>query len=77
MKLAVVFGGHTGSVPAVIRQERENPQEIKNKQALFVVNLPGKKWWHICIIRDRHKPEAPVTLTLERPLWTAKTTLTG
>lgn len=26
-----------------IKQERENPQEIEGKQALFVVNLPERK----------------------------------
>ena len=43
MKLTVDFGDHTRSILAGIRQERENPKEIENKQALFVLNLPDKK----------------------------------
>jgi len=43
MKLMVDFGDHTRSILAGIRKERENPQEIKNKQALFVLNLPDRK----------------------------------
>lgn len=43
MKLTVDFGDHTRSILAGIRQERENPREIENKQALFVLNLPDKK----------------------------------
>lgn len=43
MKLMVDFGDHTRSILAGIRQERENPKEIENKQALFVVNLPERK----------------------------------
>jgi tRNA-binding protein len=43
MKLIVDFGDHTRSILAGIKQERENPQEIKGKQALFVLNLPEKK----------------------------------
>jgi tRNA-binding protein len=43
MKLAVDFGDHTRSILAGIKQERENPEEIKGKQALFVLNLPEKK----------------------------------
>lgn len=40
MKLVVDFGDHRRTIVAGIRQERENPQEICGKQALFVVNLP-------------------------------------
>lgn len=43
MKLTVDFGDHTRSILAGIKQERENPKEIENKQALFVVNLPERK----------------------------------
>ena len=43
MKLMVDFGDHTRSILAGIKKERENPQEIENKQALFVVNLPQRK----------------------------------
>ncbi|MCW8336555.1 tRNA-binding protein [Vibrio paucivorans] len=43
MKLTVNFGDHTRSILAGIKQERENPNEIEGKQALFVVNLPERK----------------------------------
>lgn len=43
MKLTVDFGDHTRTILAGIKQERENPEEIENKQALFVVNLPERK----------------------------------
>ena len=43
MKLMVDFGDHTRSILAGIKQERENPKEIENKQALFVLNLPERK----------------------------------
>lgn len=43
MKLIVDFGDHSRSILAGIKQERENPQEIEGKQALFVVNLPERK----------------------------------
>ena len=43
MKLMVDFGDHTRSILAGIKQERENPKEIENKQALFVVNLTERK----------------------------------
>ena len=43
MKLTVDFGDHTRTILAGIKQERENPKEIENKQALFVVNLPERK----------------------------------
>ena len=43
MKLIVDFGDHTRSILAGIKQERENPQEIENSQALFVLNLPERK----------------------------------
>ena len=43
MKLTVDFGDHVRSILAGIKQERDNPNEIENKQALFVVNLPERK----------------------------------
>ena len=43
MKLTVDFGDHTRTILAGIKQERENPKEIENKQAPFVVNLPERK----------------------------------
>lgn len=43
MKLMANFGDHSRSVLAGIKQERENPNEIEGKQALFVLNLPKKK----------------------------------
>ena len=43
MKLTVDFGDHTRSILAGIKQERENPQEIEGKQALFVVNMSDRK----------------------------------
>lgn len=43
MKLTVDFGDHTRSILSGIKKERENPQEIEGKQALFVVNLPERK----------------------------------
>lgn len=43
MKLTVDFGDHTRTILSGIKQERENPQEIEGKQALFVVNLPDRK----------------------------------
>ena len=43
MKLTVDFGDHVRSILAGIKKEREDPYEIKGKQALFVVNLPARK----------------------------------
>ncbi|NNK94787.1 MAG: tRNA-binding protein [Desulfobacterales bacterium] len=43
MKLIVDFGDHTRSILAGIKQERHNPEEIEDKQALFIINLPEKK----------------------------------
>lgn len=43
MKLMVDFGDHTRSILAGIKQERENPKEIENRQALFIVNLPERE----------------------------------
>ena len=43
MRLTVNFGDHSRKILAGIRKERENPQEIVGKQALFVVNLEPRK----------------------------------
>ena len=43
LKLTVSFGDHTRQILAGIKQERENPEEIVGRQALFVVNLAPKK----------------------------------
>lgn len=43
MKLIVDFGDHQRSILAGIKKERNNPEEIEKKQALFVVNLPERK----------------------------------
>ena len=43
LKLTVDFGDHRRSILAGMKQERENPQEIEGRQALFVVNLEPKK----------------------------------
>lgn len=43
MRLIVDFGDHTRSILAGIKQERKNPKEIENKQALFIVNLPARE----------------------------------
>jgi tRNA-binding protein len=43
MRLTVNFGDHSRSILAGIRKERENPQEIVGKQALFAVNLEPRK----------------------------------
>jgi len=43
MKLTVDFGDHIRSIIAGIKQERDNPKEIENKQALFILNLSDKK----------------------------------
>jgi len=43
VRLTVDFGDHQRKILAGMKQERENPEEIKGKQALFVVNLEPKK----------------------------------
>ena len=42
VKLTVDFGDRRRTILAGMKQERENPAEIVNKQALFVVNLPPR-----------------------------------
>jgi methionine--tRNA ligase beta chain len=39
VKLTVDLGDHKRVILAGMKQERENPQEIEGRQALFVVNL--------------------------------------
>jgi tRNA-binding protein len=43
VRLTVDFGDHSRTILAGIKQERDNPQEIEGKQALFVVNLAPRK----------------------------------
>jgi tRNA-binding protein len=43
VKLSVDFGDQVRSILAGIKRERENPQELEGKQALFVLNLPERK----------------------------------
>jgi tRNA-binding protein len=43
VRLIVNFGDHKRTIVAGIKKERENPQEIEGKQALFVVNLEPRK----------------------------------
>lgn len=42
VKLSVDFGAFQRSILVGMKQERENPKEIKGKQALFVLNLEPK-----------------------------------
>jgi tRNA-binding protein len=43
LKLTVDFGDHSRSILAGMKKERDDPQEIVGKQALFVVNMPPRK----------------------------------
>ncbi len=43
VRLIVDFGDHTRNVLAGLKQERADPQAIRGRQALFVVNLAPKK----------------------------------
>ena len=43
VKLTVNFGDHRRTILAGMKEERQNPQEIEGRQALFVVNLEPKK----------------------------------
>ena len=43
VQMRVNFGDHTRTIVAGMKQERENPQEIAGRQALFVVNLQPRK----------------------------------
>ncbi len=42
VKLTVAFGNQDRTILVGMKQERENPQEIAGKQALFVINLEPK-----------------------------------
>jgi tRNA-binding protein len=41
--LRVDFGDHERTIVSGLRQERQNPQEIEGRQALFVVNMKPRK----------------------------------
>lgn len=43
VRLIVDFGEFKRTILAGMKQERANPKEIENKQALFVVNLAPRK----------------------------------
>jgi len=43
MRLTVSFGNHSRVILAGIRKERENPEAIEGKQALFVLNLEPRQ----------------------------------
>jgi tRNA-binding protein len=43
LKLTVDFGDHQRTILAGMKQEREDPQEVEGRQALFVVNLAPKR----------------------------------
>ena len=43
VRLTVSFGDHRRTIFAGIRGERADPQEIRGKQALFVVNLEPRR----------------------------------
>jgi len=43
LKLTVNFGDHRRTILAGMKRERENPQEIVGRQALFVVNLEPRR----------------------------------
>lgn len=43
VKLQVDFGNHERQILAGLKEERQDPKEIKGMQALFVVNLEPKK----------------------------------
>jgi len=43
VKLTVDFGDRKRSILVSMKRERQNPKEIEEKQALFVVNLEPKK----------------------------------
>jgi tRNA-binding protein len=43
VRLTVDFGDHRRRIIAGLKQERESPQEVEGKQALFVVNLEPRR----------------------------------
>ena len=42
VRLRVNFGDHERTILAGLKQERENPAELRGRQSLFVVNLEPK-----------------------------------
>jgi tRNA-binding protein len=43
VRLSVDFGDHLRSIVAGLKQERQDPNDIAGRQALFVVNLPPRE----------------------------------
>lgn len=43
VRLTVNFGDHKRQVIVGMKKERQNPEEIKGVQALFIVNLEPRK----------------------------------
>jgi tRNA-binding protein len=43
VKLDVSFGDHRRAILAGMKEEREHPEEIEGRQAIFLVNLEPKK----------------------------------
>ena len=43
VQLDVSFGDHRRTILAGMKEEREHPQEIEGRQAIFLVNLEPKK----------------------------------
>jgi methionine--tRNA ligase beta chain len=43
VRLRVAFGDHTRTILAGLKSERADPQEIRGRQALFVVNLAPRR----------------------------------
>jgi tRNA-binding protein len=43
LRLIVDFGDHKRTIMSGMKKERDNPQDLKGRQTLFVVNLEPKK----------------------------------
>jgi tRNA-binding protein len=43
LRLTVDFGDHKRRILSGMKKERENPQELRGRQALFIVNLEPRK----------------------------------
>jgi tRNA-binding protein len=43
VRLTVDFGDHQRTILAGMKKERQDPQSIAGRQALFVINLPPRK----------------------------------
>jgi tRNA-binding protein len=43
VRLTVDFGDHKRTILAGMKQERQQPQSLEGRQALFVVNVPPRK----------------------------------